>query len=81
MISAVMPFAKSDSKKAATLPTSSIVTLRRSGAVCSTASNIFPNPLIHYRNNRLSMPFFHVPMIYMAYYIAPLLPEIHSFLH
>ncbi len=46
MISAVIPFAKSDSKKAATLPTSSIVTLRRSGAVCSTASYIFPNPLI-----------------------------------
>ena len=46
VISAVMPAARSDSKNAATLPTSSIVTLRRKGAALSTADRIFEKPLI-----------------------------------
>ena len=36
VISPVTPAARSDSRKAATLPTSSMVTLRRSGAWAST---------------------------------------------
>jgi hypothetical protein len=35
MISPVMPLARSESMKAAALPTSSMVTLRRSGALCA----------------------------------------------
>mgnify|MGYP003502372785 CR=1 FL=1 len=39
-----MPAARSDSRKAATLPISSIVTLRRSGAFVSTKRKIFEKP-------------------------------------
>ena len=46
VISAVTPAARSDSRNAATLPTSSIVTLRRSGAVLSTTEKIFEKPLM-----------------------------------
>src|SRR5260363_71261 len=41
MISALMPAARSDNRKAAVLPTCSIVTLRCNGALASTQSSIF----------------------------------------
>ncbi len=44
MISPVTALAKSDSRNAATLPTSSMVTLRRNGAVFSTKRRILENP-------------------------------------
>jgi hypothetical protein len=46
MISAVMPLARSDSRKAAALPTSSIVTLRRSGALAAKPSSSLPKSLM-----------------------------------
>jgi len=45
-ISAVMPAARSDSMNAATLPTSSIVTVRRSGALVSNTLSSLPKPLM-----------------------------------
>ena len=44
VISPVMPLERSDSRNAATLPTSSAVTLRRSGAFFSTKRWIFEKP-------------------------------------
>jgi hypothetical protein len=44
VISPVMALARSDSREPATLPTSSIVTLRRSGAFFSTKRWIFEKP-------------------------------------
>ena len=56
MISEVTPAARSDSRKAATLPTSSIVTLRRSGAFSATTSRILPKPLMPRGGQRLDRP-------------------------
>ena len=42
MISPVMPLARSEHRKAAALPTSSMVTLRRSGALCSLNESSLP---------------------------------------
>jgi hypothetical protein len=53
MISALMPAARSDSRKAAALPTSSMVTLRRIGALAAKAGQQLAEVLDARRRQRL----------------------------